>query len=283
VADDTERTRQHEELLDWLTPCTLDSRFGEQHTNRLRRRVEGTGDWFPESLIFKAWIDQPQTTLYCVGIPGAGKSILSSIAIHHLQELQTASTNGKIGVGFLLCDFKSKDGPEDLLASLLKQLVRPKEAPLDLQHLFRRYRAKPRGSRPLMSELVACLDTAISSYSRTFVVVDALDEYETGNRAELLEGVFQLQRTTKLNLLATLRPIQEITALFQESGIALRVIELQANDDDIRIYLNYRMSRKMPFLRRISKQVKEDIVSEIAEASTGMYAALAVLLVVAIT
>jgi hypothetical protein len=160
--------------LDWLTPSTLDVIFGEQHTDRLLRRVEETGNWFPGSLIFKVWIDQPQTTLCCLGIPGAGKSILSSIAIHHFQELQAEAPAGKIVVDFLLCDFKTKDGPEDLLASLLKQLVRHKEAPPDLQHLLRQYRAKPRGSRPLLSELVGCLGTAACSYSRTFVVIDAL-------------------------------------------------------------------------------------------------------------
>lgn len=262
--------QEHQELLDWLTPPALDSRFGEQHTARLRRRVEATGSWFPQRVEFTAWISESQTTLYCLGIPGAGKSILSSIAIHHLQELQISSLDEEIGVGFLLCDFKSKDEPEDLLGSLLKQIVRPGEAPPDLRDLFRRYKSRPRGSRPLISELVGCLDTVINSYSRVFVVIDALDEYETGSRAELLEAVFQLQRTTKLSLLATLRPIQEITALFEDSGITLRVVEVQANDEDIRAFLGHEMALKMRFLRKISADIKNEIVSDIADASKGM-------------
>jgi hypothetical protein len=270
--EENKQSQEHEDLLDWLNPPKLpDARFGEQHTERLRKRVENTGSWFPKLAEFTTWISESRTTLYCLGMPGAGKSILSSIAIHHLQELQASSLNEDIGVGFLLCDFKSKDAPEDLLAILLKQLlIRRREAPPNLRDLFRRYQAKL-GSRPLMSELVGCLDSVINLYSRTFIVIDALDEYDTGSRTDLLEAVFQLQRTTDFNLLTTLRPIQEITAEFKSSGILLRTIEVQADDADIRAFLGHQMTRKMTFLRRVPDDTKAKIVAEIAEATRGMY------------
>lgn len=255
-----------------MTPPTMDSKYGEIHTERLRKRVGETGNWFPALAEFEGWIHEPRTTLLCLGIPGAGKSILSSVAIHHLQGLQEVSPAAEpIGVGFILFDFKSNDEPEDVLACLLAQLVRPKKAPPDLRSLFLRYKSRPKGSRPLMKELIDCLCSAVaSSYTRSFVVIDALDEYEGGRRSVFLEAMFHLQKSVGLNLFATLRPIQEITALFGESGIVLHKIQIDAKDDDIRLFLDCRMREEMSFLRSVSKEAKGEIIAEISEASTGM-------------
>ncbi|KAK3326348.1 hypothetical protein B0H66DRAFT_637637 [Apodospora peruviana] len=261
--------QQHKELLDWL--LTLD--FGKRHHERLRRRQDGTSGWFPELDEFKCWVGQPKTTLYCYGMPGAGKSLIASIAIDHLQDrflhdLETA-------VGFVLCEFSLQDDnhqPEDLLASLIKQLIqaRPPQAPAIVHELLRRHSSKGPGSWPLMRELVGFLATVVSSYSRTFVVIDALDEYSMESRTVFLESMLDIQWITNLNILATLRPIQEITAMFEESGIILHTVEIRARERDVCMSLHCQMWIKMFFLRKES-EFREEMVSEIHKASDGMF------------
>lgn len=51
-----------------------------------RQRLIGTGDWVREEAIFKSWTRREKPVLWISGIPGAGKSYLSSNIISFLTE-----------------------------------------------------------------------------------------------------------------------------------------------------------------------------------------------------
>jgi hypothetical protein len=262
--------QEDQQLLAWLTQ--LD--FGKQHTDRLRRRQPETGTWVIVSEQFQAWLDQPQTTLLCPGMPGAGKSFIASITIDFLQEVY--SHDRETCITFLLCDFNSQQEqcPEDLLENLLKQLIQSRPIPTDLQELFLQYKSKPPGCRPMMDELLGCLATAISSYERVFLIVDALDEYKTENRTRFLEEIFRLQDASRLNVFATMRPIQELLSVFEESGIPLHVLEIRAHQDDINKFLDRKIMDNLQFLKKRSQEEREKIQLEIrtsiGQAADGM-------------
>ena len=55
-----------------------------QQSDFIARREEGTGQWFLESSIFTTWLQKPKSSLFCPGIPGAGKTILAAIMIDRL-------------------------------------------------------------------------------------------------------------------------------------------------------------------------------------------------------
>ncbi|KAK1750984.1 ankyrin repeat-containing domain protein [Echria macrotheca] len=270
MAEEAERSKERDEIINWLNPPGLDSRYGETHTERLRNRVDETGGWLPKLTEFHDFVEGHTRTLICLGNPGVGKSILSSIAIDHLEDLQAASTS-PIGVGFVIFDFNSQDEPENITACLLGQLIRR----------MTRYKSKPKRSLPMMGELVGCLKTAISSYSRTFVVIDALDECEIRSRTVFLEKVFQLQRVTSLNVFATLRPIPDIVTLFEDSGSTLQKIQIDTRQDDIRRFVDCRMNENLPLFRKVAEEVKSRLISDISTASTEVFL-LAVLYVEAV-
>ncbi len=62
-------------------------------------------------------------TLFCPGIPGAGKTILTSIVVDDLHT--RFQNNERIGIAYLYCNFRRQEEQRagDLLASLLKQLA----------------------------------------------------------------------------------------------------------------------------------------------------------------
>lgn len=68
------------------------------------------------------WLDTKGQTLFCPGIPGAGKTILTSIVIEHLHQ---KFENTDVAICYIYCDFRRQNdqGLADLLASLLKQLA----------------------------------------------------------------------------------------------------------------------------------------------------------------
>ena len=56
-------------ILTWLSPVD----YGPQQSDHFSRRQEGTGQWLLDSDPFQQWLEQSKTTLFCQGIPGAGK------------------------------------------------------------------------------------------------------------------------------------------------------------------------------------------------------------------
>jgi predicted AAA+ superfamily ATPase len=73
---------------------------------------------------FQKWLDTDRQMLFCLGIPGAGKTIFTSIIV---EELTTRFSNDQtISIAYIYCSFKRQDEQKinDLLTSLLKQLAR---------------------------------------------------------------------------------------------------------------------------------------------------------------
>ncbi|KAH6690811.1 hypothetical protein BKA61DRAFT_286451 [Leptodontidium sp. MPI-SDFR-AT-0119] len=103
-------------ILDWITPID----YALQHSDFISRRQAGTGRWLLSSAEFKEWVETDERTLFCRGIPGAGKTMLTSILV---EELFTRFENdGNIGIAYLYCNYRRQHEQklEDLFASLLK-------------------------------------------------------------------------------------------------------------------------------------------------------------------
>ena len=66
---------------DWLSPFDFDDIQQEIFKNCRK----GTGKWMLESNGFQQWLSTHKGTLWCPGIPGAGKTYLASIVIDYLQ------------------------------------------------------------------------------------------------------------------------------------------------------------------------------------------------------
>ncbi|KAH6999490.1 hypothetical protein EDB80DRAFT_583322, partial [Ilyonectria destructans] len=248
-------------ILDWLTPVD----YGPQQSDYLNRRQPGTGQWFLNSQEYKTWLSTSKQTLFCPGIPGAGKTILASIVIADLSEQFREDTT--IGIAYLYCNFRQGHNQEarDLLASLLKQLCHP-IPPDDVKYLYQRHEGAR--TRPSFDEISTALQSVTSIYSRVFIVIDALDECQSsdGCRSKLLSNIFSLQAKTKTNVLATSRPLPEIEREFKGST----TLKIHANDGDVRKYIEEHMSRLPNFINR-RPELQEDVKTGIIQSVQGMF------------
>ena len=213
---------------------------------------------------FEDWVKQPKQTLFCWGLPGAGKTIIAAIVIDYLE---TKFQNAKnVGIAYLFCDFKLQDQKlEDLLASFLKHLVEEGSVPDNVMELFNR--CKPKGKRPLLKEILKALCSVISSYSRVFIVVDALDECQGDCRMAFVKEMLRLQTETEVNIFATSRFIPEVVKVFEGKAS----LEIRASKEDVQKYLDEKLTN-LPFCVQSSKSLQDEIKAEIGKAVDGMYA-----------
>jgi hypothetical protein len=249
-------------ILDWITPID----YALQQSDFIRRRQAGTGRWLLDSARFKAWVETNERTLFCPGIPGAGKTILTSIVI---GELFTQFENdGDVGIAYLYCNYRRQyeQKPEDLFASLLKQLVQEQPSiPDSVKTLYNRH--KHTRTRPSLDEILGVLQTVAAAYSRIFIIADALDECQVsdGCRQRFLSSLFNLQRKCGANLFATSRPLSTIGKEFEGTS----KLEIRAREEDVRRYLDGNLFRLPGFVAR-SLELQEEIKRALIKAVNGM-------------
>ncbi|KFZ02007.1 hypothetical protein V500_00505, partial [Pseudogymnoascus sp. VKM F-4518 (FW-2643)] len=267
--DNVAKLVQHQEdqgrqiVLDWLTPID----FATQQSDFISRREAGTGEWLLESAKFLAWVNTGQQVLFCPGIPGAGKTILTSIVVDYLYANFQKDTN--IGIAYLYCNFRRQDeqNAEGLLASLLKQLAQGlSPLPESIKSLYSSYKEKR--TQPTFNEISNTLQSVAALYSRCFIVVDALDECQAsdGCRTKLLREIFALQAKSRTNIFSTSRFIPEIHEHFKNS---MR-LEIRASDQDVQRYIDGHMSQ-LPRCVLRSSSMQGEIKAAIVQAVNGMF------------
>lgn len=254
--------QERRKIEDWL----FASDFAAQQSDFNNRRQEGTGQWLINSNEFKNWLDGTEKTLFCSGIPGAGKTILTSLVIDELWKRFQANID--VGIAHLYCSYKTQEDQKFgvLVASLLKQLVR--RLPILPDNIANLYKHHIKGgTRPLDDEITTALHLVAGSYSRTFFVIDALDECisSDGTRNRLLDEIFKCQSDSTAAFFATSRLIPEITSSFE----GRTSISIRASDDDVRMYLDNHITQLPKFVLR-DQALQVAIKVEIIKASDGM-------------
>lgn len=233
----------------------------------MTQKQDGTNEWLLKSREFQHWLERTNQTLFCPGIPGAGKTIVTATVIHHLHA--KFRNDSSVGIAYLYCTFKQQQeqGPVHLMTNVLKQLAMGQPTlPQALKDLY--YRHKDRQSRPLLSEISSTLHDVAATYSKTFIIIDALDECQIvqNDLNVFIREIFDFQAVSKANIFATSRFIQHIESKFQK---ATR-LEIRADETDVERYLQ----GKLQDCQSLSSQkasLRERIKHAIAKAVDGMY------------
>ena len=208
-------------------------------------------------------------TLLCQGIPGAGKTILTSIVIEDLTS--NVQNDNDVGIAYIYCNFRDHDQQryEDLLASLLKQLSEQRQVfPDCLEALFTRHSKKH--TRPSPDEISRTLQSVAAMYSKAFIIVDALDECRENDdsRNRLLTQIFHLQTSSEVRFFTTSRHIPNITDKFPEDTR----LQVRAAEEDLRKYLEDEILLLPRFVQR-DPHLIEEVKVTILRAVDGMYVA----------
>ncbi|KAH6643577.1 hypothetical protein C7974DRAFT_985 [Boeremia exigua] len=258
-----DRERQkHRRIMDWLSSDDLPA----QHADFISRRQADTGLWFLDSPQFTEWVHGAGQTLFCPGIPGAGKTMMAAIAVDHLQSTVQAPD---VGVTYLYCNYTTQadQTTSSLLAAILRQLVQDRPSLMQpISDLYEHHSG--RKTKLSLGETVGALRSVLGHYAKVYIVIDALDECQgrDGTRNKLLSFCRDLQQQTVLRLMATSRHISDIVEKFDGTP----QLEVRASDADVKRYVVGKIDQLAKCIQR-DDELQGLVQNKVAGAVDGMF------------
>ncbi|PWW74655.1 hypothetical protein C7212DRAFT_282955 [Tuber magnatum] len=248
-------------IRDWLS-------LADPQSNHLAARKlyqYGTGRWFTEGKEFQDWLKADKSFLWLYGIPGAGKTILSSTVIEHVSA-KFAKEQGPI-LAYFYCDFRqvSKQISTNLIGSIIWQIANQNPSvSQDVQDFFS---VKFQDGPPKLSNLLNLLRHLLRRIPKLAIVVDALDECTDSLQVVMLETLSRLSGINKVNLLVVSRDHLNIKLQFE--GLPSLGIQKKDVAKDIELYAAHEIERNGK-LKRQSSYIKRQIVDALIKGALGM-------------
>ncbi|RDW65591.1 hypothetical protein BP5796_10283 [Coleophoma crateriformis] len=251
------------DICKWLSPP-------KPRDNYLRARdahEEDTGKWIFDTANFQKWKLQGGVLWIC-GIPGAGKTIISSTVINSIQG------DSRFIMAYYFFDFNNdeKQTLRGLLLSLLEQLSKARtQISASLKSLYAEYQSGQRASdtASLKETILSVLNEHVNEGSKhIFLMIDALDECKEDDI--VLKFIKRLQNTySYLHIYIASRPKQEIK-LHMEGLQASTVILNDVNGVDIEMYVSEQLESRA-LLRHTPQEIKDRIHRTLIEKASGMF------------
>ncbi|KXH45551.1 pfs domain-containing protein [Colletotrichum salicis] len=265
-----QQSQHFQEVMKWLSPPDPSTNYNKA----CQQRHECTGQWFLESKEYSEWKKSPKSSLWLHGIPGCGKTILSSTVIKDLSNIQPYAKN----LLYFYFDFTdtSKQSLEKAVRSLIAQLYSKSQ---DVQaHLNSLYSSCKNASRqPSIDSLISIFEAIAQQTGEVWIVLDALDECQkrTGLSNEGLlywiEGILNLPQVN-IHLLVTSRPEHDIKSALER--YINNQIPLQSDlvTDDIRAYIHGTVRQHEGFKRwRTREEILDEIEGHLMEKANRMF------------
>lgn len=156
---------------------------GEYETND-SLRYGLTGLWLTQGPEFDYWYSTPASRLWCSGIPGAGKSVLSAAVVKEC--LHRSAHDAHKAIAYFFCTYRHERSQYmvNILSSLCIQLALQSEKAF---RILQEYHDQLFSSHHLSTKPTAEIPTQIlhricACFTRVYIIVDGIDECD--NRVE---------------------------------------------------------------------------------------------------
>lgn len=264
---DMQAREEQNRILEWLK--------GADHTTNhhaaLKKKESGTCEWLLCSGQFQKFTSGAGQLMWLHGIPGAGKTVLSSAVIEYLS---SGPVKGDRNIIYYYFDFNDhgKQTALGCFQSLVYQFFQQSNDTLPkIQKLYE----DCKGAAPSLPQLTGILTQLFSQDSPTFIVVDALDEckQEDGEeeRSVVLEALREIKTsaTGPLNIFIASRPEADITREMEDLCDISFDVQAALVDEDIRCHVRSCLETDVR-LKKWPESVKKEIEDKLTNDANGM-------------
>jgi hypothetical protein len=191
------------------------------------------------------------------------------MVIDHILASFIGEASSGIGIAWFYCDYTNEDSMktvEHTVSCLLRQLLESLDTlPASITTLYKAHKESQfRMPRPSVAELTGLLDSVLASFSRVFVIIDALDEYPSHTRNNFLQV---LRRLDPSHLLITSREHIRLDEVIPEY---LR-IDVHADEQDLKVYARSRLD-KLHLARQVraKPELQDAIINQVISSASDL-------------
>ncbi|KAK8130587.1 hypothetical protein PG999_002967 [Apiospora kogelbergensis] len=271
------------QILKWLKTSDPENNHGLARVYH----EPNTGDWILQDERFGQWkAAGGNQLLWIYGIPGAGKTILCSSIIDHVQKHCARPGPGDAAskptrAVYFYFDFsdRNKQSLRALLESVALQLVSDGEG-MSLLRILSLYvsetatslfESKNQGRlAPSPEELLDLIIAEVLRTEVTFLVIDALDECPEPERRVLFDQLLARMLQANIRILITSRKVPDIEHAISSVDSHSICIQDSIVDTDIRTHISSHIAQDDDFASWDS-DLKTDVVDAIVAGAKGMF------------
>ncbi|KAH6910064.1 hypothetical protein BKA70DRAFT_1100719 [Coprinopsis sp. MPI-PUGE-AT-0042] len=211
--------------------------FRQIQQDTLSKATPETGEWIFEYKMFPIWRDPKSDvkTIWGFGIPGAGKTVLTSIVVNGVSKWAKEQAS-PICIGYFYIRYSDNLAltVRHCLEVLVKQTI--EEPPNCLKLAEKVYVEHIRlKTRPTEEELLQLLRSFTTATAATFYFLDALDEAPVHVQFDLVKKLSLLN----IKLFVTSRPMKALAAHFPNS----HCFSIDAHERDIELHISLEIDR----------------------------------------
>ncbi|KAL7931999.1 hypothetical protein V8C35DRAFT_308211 [Trichoderma chlorosporum] len=261
-----------DEALDYISAISI----GNHHLEKRETRAPETCEWLLNHPRFLEWEESScSSILWLQGSIGTGKSYLTSKVIDRYRFDNKEKIEHGEGFAYFYCNRSDpvRRNSKSIYQSYIRQLARINLYPAGIhKSIFALYRTAKEEQRGLSNgECKAALSELITSYPRTTLILDALDECEPEIRHELildLRGLVRdANRQVKVYIASRREPDIE-RSLGSENLVEIGTAD---NKNDIEKYIEQEMRRLGGSWESVSQGVRDEVKRSITDQSDGMF------------
>lgn len=241
----------------------------DKHRNFKRERHPGTGMWLFDLPELSNWLEDPNSALWIYGIPGAGKTTLSTLVV---DEIFTHQRSTSVGTAYFYIrhDDRNSHNPVNVLGSIVSQLARQNHAAL--AGLMRRHAQSNAQEAATWDEheLGETLGDMFEIFDETYIMVDGLDESGScldRNRSHLIEILagFHNNNKNSVRIIIFSRDEQDIRSHLTRAGFV--PLSIAAESADLRLFANAWLEK----LDIQSPDLRIEVVETLIIEANGMF------------